>query len=59
MEVDGPLGRGRSSSIFKRPHHVHSRKKIAKETSAMRRNAISIQTIVEQEGVLSGLVKLG
>jgi len=41
------------------PHHVHSRKKIAKETSAMRRNAISIQAIVEKEGVLSGLVKLG
>jgi hypothetical protein len=58
MEADGPLGRGRSSSILKRPHHGHSRKKLLK-TLAVRRNAVSTQVIVEKEGVLSVLAKLG
>jgi hypothetical protein len=58
MEVDSPLGRGRSSSILKRPITVTVEKKLLK-TLATRRNAISIQAIVEKEGVLSRLVKLG
>jgi hypothetical protein len=58
MEVDGPLGRGRSSSILKRPDHGHSRKQIAKVFSNASRWQ-TIQAIVEKEGVLSGLVKLG
>jgi hypothetical protein len=46
------------SSILKRPHHGHSRKKIAKVFSNASQ-CQTIQAIVEKEGVLSGLVKLG
>src|ERR1700751_5827892 len=58
MEADGPLGRGRSSSILKCPITVTVENKLLKALAA-RRDAISIQAAVENKGVLSGLAKLG
>jgi hypothetical protein len=58
MEANGPLGRGRSSSILKRPITVTLENKLLKALAA-RRNAIPIQATVENKGVLSGFAKLG